>query len=180
MEDYYIGTVMIWAPGLIPRGWLPCDGRLLPIPSYQSLYSLIGTHFGGDGASNFALPDYRARVPVGIASQPSGYDLGQWGGSTTTGLTVVNFPAHSHPLQVVSAAGTSASFAGGVLLAGAGTSANVPTAPLIYGPASGSAVANLATNSIGSAGSSAPRHNVQPSLALNFIIAVIGHYPSRP
>lgn len=180
MEDYYIGTVMIWPAALIPRGWLPCDGRLLLKQNNQALFSVIGTNFGGDGVTNFALPDYRARVPVGLAPLQTGYGLGDRHGSTTVPLTAANFPAHSHPLNAVSAAGTSTSFAGGVVLAGAGTSANVPTPPAIYGP--GSPVANvaLAPNSIGGTGGSAPRNNVQPSLALNFIIATSGHFPSRP
>lgn len=179
MEDYYIGTIMIWPAALIPHGWLPCDGRFLAKSDYQALFSLIGFNFGQLGTDKFALPDYRARAPVGIAPTQPGYGVGQRGGSTTVPLTAANFPAHSHPLNAVSAAGTSTSFAGGVVLAGAGTSANVPTPPAIYGPGSAATNVALAPNSIGGAGGSAPRNNVQPSLALNFIIATTGHYPSR-
>lgn len=180
MEEAYIGTVMLWSASLIPHGWLPCDGRLLDKAQNNALFSLIGFNFGGDGVSRFALPDYRAQVPVGVAPLQGEYAIGATGGSTTVTLTDANFPFHTHSLNAYSAPGSSTSFAGGVVLAGVGASANVPTPPPIYGASSGgNTVVALAPNSIGAAGGSAPRHNVQPSLALQFIIAVIGVYPSR-
>lgn len=180
MEDCYIGTVALWSAQLIPHGWLPCDGRLLVVNQNQALFSLIGTKFGGDGVANFALPNYNARAPVGSGSRPTDYPVGTWGGSTTVVLTASNFPAHSHSLNAVSTPGTSTSFTGGVVLAGVGTSPNVSTPPPVYGPSGGGAtVVDLAPNSIGSTGGSSGRNNVQPSLALNFIIAVTGLYPSR-
>lgn len=179
MEDFYLGTVMMWSANLIPRGWLPCDGRRLPIASNQALHSLLGNNFGGDGVNDFALPNYCARAPAGVTPSGPGYVMGQSGGQPIVTLTADNFPQHSHPLMAVSAAGNATSFAGGVVLAGVGTSPNVPTAPAIYGPGEVGNMVALSANSIGGTGGSNPRANVQPSLALNFIIAVTGIYPSR-
>jgi microcystin-dependent protein len=168
---------MMWSAALIPHGWLPCDGRLLSKDENKALFSLLGFNFGGDGVSRFALPDYRARVPVGVHPLENDYAEGRMGGSTTVGLTPANFPAHSHSLNAVSSPGSSTNFTGGVVLAGVGTSLNVTTPPPVYGPPG--TVVPLGSNSIGGTGGSLPRNNVQPSLAFNFIIAVTGAYPSR-
>lgn len=179
MEDPYIGTVMMWSAALIPHGWLPCDGRLLSKDENKALFSLLGFNFGGDGVSRFAIPDYRAQVPVGVHPSENDYAVGTRRGSTTVKLTTANFPAHSHALNAVSSPGTSTSFAGGVVLAGVGTSLNVTTPPPVYAPPGSIPAVSLGPNSIGSTGGSSERHNVQPSLAFNFIIAVTGVYPSR-
>lgn len=169
-----LGSIMPWSAAIIPKGWLPCDGRLLPVAQNHALASLIGTTYGGDGVTNFALPDLRGRVPMGAdGAQPPG----AVGGSEQVALDATTMPTHSHALRAVSATGTSTSFAN-VVLAAAGTAANTPTPPAIYAPPSGPS-GPLASDSITPTGGQ-PHPNMQPSLAINFLICVMGKYPNRP
>ena len=92
--EFYLGQIEIFAQNRMPRSWLPCDGRELPIEKYQALYLLLGTRFGGDGIKTFALPDLRGRVPVG--QDPDGYRLGTAFGTETHTLTEAEIPPHSH------------------------------------------------------------------------------------
>lgn len=168
-----LGSIMPWSAAVIPRGWLPCDGRLLPVAQNQALASLIGATYGGDGTTTIALPDLRSRVPMGAGAQPAG----AVGGAEQVGITEAQMPPHSHALRAVSATGTSTAFTN-VVLAAAGTAANTPTPPAIYGPPSGPP-GPLASDSITPTGGQ-PHPNIQPSLGINFLICVVGHYPSRP
>ncbi|MBN2897476.1 MAG: tail fiber protein [Clostridia bacterium] len=98
-----IGTILLWAVPWVPQGWLPCEGQILPIQDYMTLYSLIGTTYGGNGTTNFQLPDLRGRVPIGYGQAPGGYpfQMGQQGGNiqTTVQVTEGNLPPHTHDLS---------------------------------------------------------------------------------
>lgn len=175
--DPYLGEIRIFAGNYAPTGWMMCQGQLLPISQYSALFSLIGTNYGGDGQNTFALPDFRGRVPLGIGS---GFILGQIGGSETAALTVNNLPLHSHGGQVKCANRSDSespegNVPGTAILASNSGSRNK------YVPASGETLADLSgsCSSIDAKGGSQPHPNMQPSLALNFIIAVEGIYPAR-
>jgi len=177
MDNPFIGTIAKVGFNFAPVGWLPCDGRLLPISSYDALFSLLGTTYGGDGQTTFGLPDLRGRSPIGFGQGPglSNYDLGQVVGSETVTITVNQLPAHGHTatLQVTAAR--------------AGNPA--PTSAMAYGGATDHAgnVANLYGTSdgttmnatIGFAGGGQPHDNMMPYLAINYIIAVEGLWPSQ-
>ncbi len=110
MSDQYVGEIRLFAGDYAPENWAFCDGRLLSIAEYQMLYSLIGTTYGGDGVSNFALPDLRGRVPVsqGNLTTPSGtvaFHIGQMGGKESVTLTANTIPAHTHMAAVQSGSG---------------------------------------------------------------------------
>jgi microcystin-dependent protein len=175
--DPYIGEIRIFAGNFAPMDWMMCQGQLLPISEYSTLFSVIGATYGGDGTTNFALPDFRGRVPLGISA---GYTLGQKGGAENVALTANNHPLHSHQGQFKCANRSDSETPGG----------NVPGAAVVSGtdaprneyiPSAGQTLVDLASSSvtIDSTGGSNPHQNIQPSLALNFIIAVQGIFPTR-
>jgi microcystin-dependent protein len=148
-----------------PAGWMLCQGQLLPISSYETLYNLIGTTYGGDGQSTFALPNLASRVPV---HQGPGYVVGAVGGAETVTLQTAQLPVHSH----VPAANTTANQTGpGNNIWAASTALNQFS----------SATPNLqmANAAIGTAGNTQPHDNMLPFLAVNFIISLFGVYPSQ-
>jgi microcystin-dependent protein len=161
----YLGEIRMFAGTFAPQGWFFCDGTLLPISQFDTLFALIGTTYGGDGQETFALPDLRGRVPLHPASPAT---LGGTGGSEEVTLTVTQVPSHSHPLVASTAAG-GATPAGKVL----GTS----TAVDVYRESSASVA--LAPSAITPAGGSQPHTNFQPYLCLNFIIAWTGVFPPQ-
>lgn len=168
----FIGEIMLVGYNFCPRGWAEADGRLLPIQQYTALFSLVGTTFGGNGQTNFALPDLRGRVPVGVGTGPglSANRLGQSGGSETNTLTVGNLPPHSHTLGASSAAGTTGA-PGGNLPANAGRES-------IYG--TGTPDAPMSGAAIGNTGGGQAVNNMPPYLVMRYCIALEGLYPSRP
>jgi microcystin-dependent protein len=147
-----------------PAGWAFCDGALLPISENETLFQLIGTTYGGDGESTFALPDLRGRLPL---HQGNGFILAETGGAETITLTVSQMPAHAHP-SLASSAAASANVAGNSVFAATLVDAYVNTTP--YVP--------LAAPSIGSVGGSQPHENRQPYLCVSFIISLFGIFPS--
>lgn len=166
--DAYVGEIKMFAGTFAPRGYLFCDGAVLPINQYTALFSLVGTTYGGNGMTTFQLPDLRGRVPVhrsngaGTTAQRS---QGQPFGQDTVALTTANLPAHSH---AASSASTQTSDRTGTNLA--------PAPGGSYGTASqpsGLAPGQLVGNNV-------PFDNAQPSLVVNFIICTEGIYPSRP
>jgi microcystin-dependent protein len=161
----FTGEIRMFGGNFAPVGWAFCAGQLLPIADNDALYSLIGTTYGGDGQSTFALPDLRGRAPV---HQGSGYVAGQVGGVEAVTLTQQQLPPHTHtPLaSVASATGTSP--------AGA-TWAAVPTGA--YSTAAPDA--DLAPGAIAPSGGSQPHENRPPSLGVSFIICLSGIYPSQ-
>jgi microcystin-dependent protein len=165
--DPFLGEIRMFGGNFAPQGWATCDGQILPIAQNTALFSLLGTTYGGNGQTTFALPDLRGRLPVHIGG---GLTIGQAGGSETVILTTTNLPAHTHTANAASAA-TTLSPAGQYWAADPG--ANV--APYAAAP-DGSVMSGTA---IGAQGGSQPHANMQPFLAVTFIIALEGIYPSR-
>lgn len=173
MVDCYVGEIRPFAGNFVPPGWLPCDGRLLNISSYEVLYSLLGTAFGGNGTTNFGIPDLRGRLPIGTGQ---GTGLTNWpfaasGGSEAVTLTLSQTPAHSHAFNVSTNAATQNSPANNLY-------ANPdPNAFYATTAASGSAPQVLAANTISVSGGSVPHENRMTSMPINYMIATNGIYP---
>ena len=142
-----------------------CQGQLLPISGNETLFQLIGTTYGGDGQSNFALPDLRGRVPL---HQGNGFILAESGGAESVTLTVNQIPAHSHPLLVSGSAGTASNPSGHVLGASPSLDLYRESAPTVP----------LASNTVLPVGGSQPHMNFQPYLCIDFIISLFGIFPS--
>jgi microcystin-dependent protein len=177
----YLGNVTVFAGNFAPRAWMFCQGQLLSIANYDALFALIGTTYGGDGQVTFALPDLRSRIGVhaGQGSGLSNYTLGQMAGTENTTLLSINMPLHNHSLISLSAKQP----------ASTATTSGVNTPQNAY-PASGATEFSNASdgNTMGAyssisstpiAGSNQPFSIVQPYLAMNYIIAVEGIFPSR-
>ncbi len=171
MTTPYIGQIMLFAGTFAPRGWQVCDGSLLLISQYDVLFALIGTTYGGDGQTMFAVPDLRSRVPVhqGQGSGLSNRIIGEVSGTENVTLIATQLPSHTHALQVSSSAATSATPSSGVTLGAA--------AEELYSTDSPNASLNPGT--ITSVGGNQSHTNVQPYLALNFVIAYEGIFPSQ-
>lgn len=189
MAEPFIASIIMFGGNFGPRGWALCQGQILSIAQNTALFSLLGTTYGGNGQTTFALPDLRSRVPVGQGQGPglSSYSLGQQAGTENVTLTTAQMPAHTHTATATStlnASTTKATLQTPVADAVFGKAVdNVGTAvPLIYCPAGTAATVPLAgagtvTNSI--TGGSQPHNNIQPYLCINFIIALEGIFPSR-
>jgi microcystin-dependent protein len=171
----FLGQLQLFAFGLIPRGWVPCDGRILPVAQYQALYALLGNTFGGNGPTTFALPDLRGKAPVGAGQLTGGavYTRGQVNNAETVQLTPDQIPAHNHGLQATTTP-ANISRPPGALLADT-TQAQVT----MYAPQLGSTPAQLSTAAIAYAGASQGHENRQPFLAMNWCIALVGIFPSQ-
>lgn len=163
--DPYLGEIRLFGGNFAPAGWAMCNGQLLSIAENQALFSLMGTTYGGDGQSTFALPDLRDRIPI---HRSSTYPLGQKGGTETVTLTLDQVPAHTHVPLAQTAAGTQASpeaavWAGGDLTMYASVNAN----------------ATMENPSTTVEGGSQAHNNVMPFLCVNFIIALEGIWPQQ-
>lgn len=172
MAEPFVGEIRMFAGTFAPVNWNFCDGTLLPIAQNDVLYSLIGTTYGGDGQTNFALPDLRSRVPM---HQGAGNTLGQAAGTENVTLTTGQLPSHSHRLMATS---TGQVLSPANALPAVATSAHSGEIH-VYGPAAGSPT-NLNPVSVQTDGSGLPHNNVQPYLAISFIIALVGLYPAPP
>lgn len=166
MAQPYVGELRMFAGNFAPAGWELCVGQIMPISEYETLFNLIGTTYGGDGQSTFALPDLRGRVPI---HQGNNFVLAETGGVEDVTLTVNQIPSHSHGFTATSAAGTQSSPSGNRLA----QSRNV--VPYINEPPSGT----LRAGTVGSVGGSQPHTNMQPYLCVNFIISLFGIFPSQ-
>ncbi len=172
MSNPYIGEIRLFAGNFAPLGWAFCDGSLLSISDNDTLFNLIGTTYGGDGQSTFALPDLRGRVPVHAGTNAgSTYVLGEAGGSETVTLSAAQVPQHAHALLGSAASASTTSPAGAV----PATLAEVTT--LAYG--TDAPLTTLAPQTVGVAGGNQPHDNVQPYLCINYIISLFGIYPSQ-
>ena len=171
----FIGEIRLMGFGYAAKGWLPCQGQLLPINQNQALFSLLGTTYGGNGQTTFGLPDLRGRAVVGTGL--ANYQQGQVGGSESVTLTIAQMPGHAHPLTGSLKADEAAD---GTDPAGAYPSAPADgTLPFAKGtPNAALNTAALAGNTA-SAGNSTGHENRQPVLAMNYCIAVQGIFPSR-
>lgn len=167
--DPFVGEIRLFAGNFDPEGWAFCDGRLLAISEYETLFNLIGTTYGGDGQTTFALPDLRGRIPIHMGNNAGiTYSIGEMGGTETVTLTSQQIPAHNHP-ALGGVNGEYNSPAGHVWASWPGTQYAGAPAPL----ATGSPVAILP------AGGSQPHENRPPFLAVSFIICLFGIYPSQ-
>ncbi|MDB5934627.1 MAG: phage tail protein [Massilia sp.] len=179
MTQQYLGEIRIFGGNFPPRDWALCDGAVLPIAQYDALFSLLGTTYGGDGQSTFALPDLRGRVPIHQGTGPGlpNYPLGMLGGVEAVTLTAQQLPVHSHDVGASTAAPSAAP--GGLdITAGAPyVPGSFPSKPNAYGNP-GSTVA-MNAQAITAAGASIAHDNMAPFLGINFIIALFGIYPSQ-
>jgi microcystin-dependent protein len=171
MSDAFVAEIRIFPFNFAPRGWATCDGQLLPISQNTALFSLVGTFYGGNGVSNFALPDLRDRFALGQGQGPglSERFVGETGGSAGVSLLQSEMPSHRHTLAATPSATTT-----------------VPTGAALAPPVDGSVayrtpgvLAPMASESIGPAGSGIPHENRQPYQTLNFCIALQGIFPPR-
>lgn len=166
MSTPYIGEVRIFAGNFAPVGWLLCQGQLLPISQYEVLFNLIGTTYGGDGETTFALPNLASRIPH---HQGSGEVLGQMGGAEQVTLSQQQMPVHTHTANASAANADQSGPAGNVW--GAGTLSSYTSTQ--------AASVTMNAAALLPAGGSQPHDNMPPFLCLNFIIATEGIYPSQ-
>lgn len=163
LEDPFIGEIKLVSFSFPPKGWALCNGQLLPINQNQALFALLGTQYGGNGQTTFALPDLRGCTPL---HGGGGANMGVRGGEYTHTLSVNELPAHTHPLFAAHRPGTSQTAAGNILAAHRGGYAD-------------STDAALQAATLASVGGSQPHNNMAPYLVLNYIIALVGVFPSR-
>jgi microcystin-dependent protein len=175
MADPFVAEIRIFPFNFAPKGWAFCDGQLLPLSQNTALFSLLGTTYGGDGKSTFALPDMQGSAPMHPGQGPglSLHDLGEIGGSEVVSLLESEIPAHSHAFNV------NAGFVG---------EERVPTdralarttgvGGALYGAAA--SLVMMSSNALPPAGGDQPHNNMQPYLTLNFCIALQGVFPPRP
>jgi len=180
MSEFFIGQIMMAGFDFAPKFWALSNGQLLPINQNQALFALLGTQFGGNGTTNFALPDLRGRTPVGYAPsvdpgwQPTTKQMGEAGGVENVTLLGSNLPAHTHMMNASTSAGDNRNPSARVFA----TSSNTASALSIYGPASGAQVP-LNPQTVLPAGGNQPHSNLQPYTTINFCIALSGIFPSR-
>jgi microcystin-dependent protein len=156
----------MFAGNFAPAGWMFCEGQLLPISENETLFNLIGTTYGGDGQSTFALPDLRGRLPM---HQGSGFILAETGGAEQITLTVQQIPAHSHTLLASGNVGNQVNTTGALTSNSQGAKPYIEDAPTL----------NMHAQSISSVGGSQPHTNFQPYLCIDFIISLFGIFPSQ-
>ncbi|MGH3711973.1 MAG: phage tail protein [Micromonosporaceae bacterium] len=164
MSDPFLSQIKIFAFDFAPRGWAQCNGQLLPINQNQALFALIGTMYGGNGQTTFALPDLRSRIPV---HHGAGTSQGQRAGEETHTVTVNELPAHAHAANGRSELGTATSPVGNAW-------AGAPSQ--LYAAAPNT---TMAPNNIATVGGGQPHDNMTPYLVLNVCIALVGVFPSR-
>ncbi|MCU0496011.1 MAG: tail fiber protein [Anaerolineae bacterium] len=169
MGNPYVGEIRMFGGNFAPLGWMLCQGQLLPISEYEVLFQLIGTTYGGDGQETFALPNLSSRVPVHQGQAPGlgSYVLGETGGVETVTLTPSTLPTHNHIVMIANQAATDTTPAN--TLVPAASVANIYD----VGPDT-----TLSPSTIQPAGGSQPHNNIQPILAINFIISLYGIFPS--
>jgi microcystin-dependent protein len=169
MSEPFVGEIRMFAGNFAPRGWAFCDGQLLPVEQYDALFSLLGTIYGGDGRTTFALPDLRCRVPIHSGGGPglTQRNLGDKSGAEAVAITANQLPSHSHTLEASSDA----------------ADVNAPQGKVLSKPTGNFYVENPSVNmhpsTIGNVGASQGHNNTMPSLCVHFIIALFGIYPSR-
>ncbi len=168
MSEPFLAEVRIVGFNFAPRGWAFCDGQILPINQNQSLYSLLGTTYGGDGRTSFALPDLRGRTPIHVGN---GHQQGQKSGEEHITLSAVELPQHDHTLQATSAAADQFTPAGNLLATVDATFDDLYTTP--------GNLKNMASGTVANVGGGQGHENMQPYLAVNFCIALQGLFPSR-
>ena len=173
MSNPYLGEIRMFAGNFAPSGWQFCNGQLLSISQYSALFAILGTTYGGNGTTNFALPNLQGRVAIhwGNGAGLSPYVIGQQAGVENVTLLATQMPVHNHSVNAVASGGNSATPASALpAIESTGTS-------LDYSTAAAGTTMNPAM--VGNAGGGQPHTNVQPYLAVSFIIAMAGIFPSR-
>lgn len=165
MAQPYVGEIRMFAGNFAPAGWMFCEGQLLPISENETLFQLIGTTYGGDGQSTFALPDLRGRIPI---HQGNGFILAENGGAEQISLTVSQIPAHSHPMLASTGPGSANTPGGNVTAESAAVKIYFGDEPTV----------SMSPSAVGSVGGSQPHTNFQPYLCVSFIISLFGIFPS--
>jgi microcystin-dependent protein len=174
MADPFVAEIRIFPFNFAPKGWAWCDGQLLPLSQNTALFSLLGTTYGGNGKSNFALPDLQGRAPMHPGQGPglSLHDLGETGGSETVSLLESEIPAHSHALMGNAVVGDTNAPSAGVSLA---RSSNATA----YQTTTNQNIVQFSPNAVAPAGGDQPHNNMMPYLTLYFNIALQGVFPPR-
>lgn len=165
MAQPYVGEIRMFAGNFPPVGWMFCDGQLLPISENETLFQLIGTTYGGDGESTFALPNLQSRVPM---HQGNGFILAETGGAEEVTLTVSQIPSHTHPFLATTNPGATTN-------ANPNLTADSPNIKLYIEDVTG---VNMSAQALTPTGGSQPHTNLQPFLCINFIISLFGIFPS--
>jgi len=175
MSDPFVAEIRIVPFNFAPKGWAQCDGQILSLSQNTALFSLLGTTYGGDGKSNFALPNLQGSAPLQPGQGPglSFYDLGEQAGETAVELLETEIPSHAHTVHAGGAAGLSSPQGNtwGSALKGHSTS--------LYGSSAGNGNVQMGFPALSLTGNSQPHNNMPPYLGLNFIIALQGVYPAR-
>ena len=171
MSEPFLAEIRMVGFNFAPSGWAFCDGQILPINQNQSLYSLLGTTYGGDGRTSFALPDLRGRTPM---HQGAGHVLGQKGGAETVTLTAVQIAAHTHTAKASSTPGDTRIASSAAILSQAN-----PADELLYVTATAEDATVLKSGSITNAGGGQAHNNMQPYTTFSYCIALRGLFPSR-
>jgi microcystin-dependent protein len=180
MSEFFIGQIMMAGFSFAPKFWAQCNGQLLPINQNQALFSLLGTQFGGNGSTNFALPDLRGRTPVSYASsvdpswQPPAVQIGQAAGVENVTLLSTNVPAHTHSINASATSGDNRGASGRIFA----TSTSTATPLNVYANSSGPLVPQN-PQTVVPAGGNQPHPNLQPYSVINFCVALSGIFPSR-
>jgi microcystin-dependent protein len=174
MADPFVAEIRIFPFNFAPKGWAWCDGQLLPLSQNTALFSLLGTTYGGNGKSNFALPDLQGRAPMHPGQGPglSLHDLGETGGSETVSLLESEIPSHSHALRATVEDGTQGSLTPGIALA-------TSVGGALYQTNTSANLVSMSNASLPPAGGDQPHNNMQPYLTFYFNIALQGVFPPR-
>lgn len=167
MSEPFLSEIKLMSFNFAPKGWALCNGQIMAINQNQALFSLLGTTYGGNGQTTFALPDLRGRIPIHFGN---GHTLGENAGSEAVTINIQQMPTHTHVLACTTANATTDSPTTSDTIANAGMN--------LYGPSSGGLVA-MNSSMVGNAGGSQPHTNMAPYLTLNFCIALQGIYPSQ-
>jgi microcystin-dependent protein len=175
MADPFVAEIRIFPFNFAPKGWAWCNGQILPLSQNTALFSLLGTTYGGDGKSTFALPDMQGNAPIHAGQGPglSLYDLGEMGGSQTVTLLTSEIPAHAHSLRCQSQDPADQPAPSPARTFAASQNANA------YGPSNGTPIVQMAFQALSPAGGDQPHNNLMPYLTLYFNIALQGVFPPR-
>lgn len=192
MSESLVGEIQIFGFSFPPYGWFPCDGRLLAISQYSALFSLLGTNYGGNGTSTFALPDLRGRVAIGQGQGPGLTDrvIGEVGGSESTALNITQIPAHTHavvgaggPLKASSQIGTQPNPSATVNTLAAFDDPTLGATNFGYNNSAPDVALNVGatavSGTVGFMGSNIAFSTMQPTLGLNYCINIYGQFPMR-
>jgi microcystin-dependent protein len=179
MTEPFLGQIQLYGFNFPPKGWAFCTGQIMAIQQNAALFSLLGTNFGGNGTINFGLPNLQTNVAVGMGTSATGTDyiIGEQGGAPTVTVNSAELPLHSHALVSTQDRGDTTSLSNAMLGTGASGQPQTPNVANLY--STNAPTATMSPMSIMPAGGNSPHNNVQPSLTLNYCIALTGIFPQR-